>query len=226
MLRTTTGEAVSSIIFSQVGFAYRDTHVVQDLSVAFSRGTHTVVTGSNGSGKSTLLALAAGVLRPSEGRVSLPRGQRPAFVIQHTRTSETMPCTVRQAVEMGRWERRRSLWPLRAADRRAISTATERMGIRHLADRQLNDLSGGQRQRSLIAPGLAQEAEILILDEPTAGLDRAAQELIRAAVEEELRRGVTVLEASHDVHDIRRADRVLTLGQGRVVSDTGSPSQG
>ncbi|WP_077491052.1 zinc ABC transporter ATP-binding protein AztA [Sinomonas mesophila] len=206
--------------FSQVGFAYHDTQVVQDISLTFRRGTHTVVTGSNGSGKSTLLALAAGVLRPTTGRVATLTGGRPAFVIQHTRTSETMPCTVRQAVEMGRWERRRSLWPLRAADHRAISAAMERMGIEDLAERQLNDLSGGQRQRSLIAQGLAQDAEILILDEPTAGVDLAAQELIRTAVDEELRRGVTVLEASHDPRDISRAARVLTLERGLVVSDT------
>ena len=208
------------MIFSQVGFAYHDTQVVEGISLTLTRGTHTVVTGSNGSGKSTILGLAAGVLRPAAGRVSVPTGQRPAFVIQHTRTSETMPCTVRQAVEMGRWGRRRGLWPLRAADRRAVSVALERMGIEHLADRQVNDLSGGQRQRSLIAQGLAQEAEILILDEPTAGVDLAAQELIRAAVDEELRRGVTVLEASHDPRDISRADRVLTLERGRIASDT------
>jgi zinc/manganese transport system ATP-binding protein len=206
--------------FSQVGFAYHDTQVLQDVSLTFMRGTHTVVTGSNGSGKSTLLALAAGVLRPTTGRVTTLTGGRPAFVIQHTRTSEIMPCTVRQAVEIGRWERRRSLWPLRAADHRAVSAAMERMGIEDLAERQLNDLSGGQRQRSLIAQGLAQDAEILILDEPTAGVDLAAQELIRTAVDEELRRGVTVLEASHDPRDISRADRVLTLERGLVASDT------
>lgn len=209
------------MIFTQVCYAYQDTQVLQDVSLGLERGSHTVLTGTNGSGKSTMLALAAGVLRPLQGRISVSKGQRPAFVIQHTRTSETMPCTVRQTVEMGRWTHRRSPWPLRSADHSAVSLAMERLGIAHLAGRQLNELSGGQRQRSLIAQGLAQESDILILDEPTAGLDAAAHRLIRAAVEEELARGVTVLEASHDTGDISRADRILTLDRGRIVSDTG-----
>jgi zinc/manganese transport system ATP-binding protein len=132
-----------------------------------------------------------------------------------------MPCTVRQAVEMGRWPHRHGLLPLRSLDRRIVASAMQRMGIEDLSGRQLSELSGGQQQRSLIAQGLAQESEILILDEPTAGLDRAAHQLIRTAVKEELRRGVTVIESSHDPEDIERADRVVTLDRGRVISDTG-----
>jgi zinc/manganese transport system ATP-binding protein len=113
------------------------------------------------------------------------------------------------------------LLPLRSLDRRIIASAMERLGIEDLSDRQLSELSGGQQQRSLIAQGLAQEAEILILDEPTAGLDKAAHQLIRTAVQEELRRGVTVIESSHDPEDIDRADRVVTLDRGRIISDTG-----
>lgn len=212
---------MSTVVFSEVGFAYPDREVLRGLSLTFRAGTHTVITGTNGSGKSTLLALAAGVLRPAQGTVSVATARRPAFVIQRTRTSETMPCTVRQAVEMGRWPHRRGLLPLRSLDRRVIASAMERMGIEDLSDRQLSELSGGQQQRSLIAQGLAQEADILILDEPTAGLDRAAHQLIRTAVQEELRRGVTVIESSHDPEDVDRADRVVTLDRGRIISDTG-----
>ena len=95
-----------------------------------------------------------------------------------------------------------------------------RMGIEDLAGRQLSELSGGQHQRTLVAQGLAQESDILILDEPTAGLDGAAHQLIRTAVEEELRRGVAVIESTHDLRDIERADRIITLERGRVSSDT------
>jgi zinc/manganese transport system ATP-binding protein len=95
----------------------------------------------------------------------------------------------------------------------------KRMGIEDLAGRQLSELSGGQHQRTLVAQGLAQESDVLILDEPTAGLDRAAYELIRTAIDEELRRGVTVIESSHDLRDIERAGRVITLDRGRVSSD-------
>ena len=208
------------VIFRNAGYAYPDRQALADVSLRFEPGTHTVLTGRNGSGKSTLLALAAGVLQPTQGAVSVSAGHRPAFVIQQTRTPEAMPCTVRLAVEMGRWPHRRGLLPLRAVDRRVVATAMTRMGIEDLAGRQLTELSGGQLQRTLVAQGLAQEADILILDEPTAGLDGAAHQLIRAAVEEELRRGVAVIESTHDLRDIERADRIITLDRGRVSSDT------
>ena len=206
------------LTLSGVGFAYHGRQVLADVSLTLAPGTHTVLTGHNGSGKSTLLALAAGVLKPARGTVQA--AARPAFVIQHTRTPETMPCTVRQAVEMGRWPHRRGLFPLRRMDRQKVSEAMERMGIADLGGRQLQELSGGQRQRALIAQGLAQESGILILDEPTAGLDSGAHGLIRAAVQAELRRGVAVLESSHDPGDIGMADRVVMLDGGRVAADS------
>ncbi|TLM81720.1 metal ABC transporter ATP-binding protein [Pseudarthrobacter sp. NamE2] len=209
---------MAALTISGIGYAYPDRQVLEEVSLALMPGTHTVLTGRNGSGKSTLLGLAAGVLKPARGMVSA--GSRPALVIQHTRTPENLPCTVRQTVEMGRWPHRRGLLPLRRADRQKVSAALERMGIADLADRQLQELSGGQRQRTLIAQGLAQEADILLLDEPTAGLDSSAHALIRAAVADELRRGVTVLESSHDPGDIGRADRVVMLDAGRIASDT------
>jgi zinc/manganese transport system ATP-binding protein len=206
------------LTMSRVSYAYPDRQALDDVSLALAPGTHTVLTGRNGSGKSTLLGLAAGILKPARGTVRT--GSRPALVIQHTRTPENMPCTVRQAVEMGRWPHRRGLLPLRRGDRQKVEAAMERMGIADLDGRQLHELSGGQRQRTLIAQGLAEEAELLILDEPTAGLDSVAHQLIRAAVDDELSRGVTVLESSHDAGDIGRADRVVMLDGGRVASDT------
>ena len=209
---------MSRIIFDGAGFAYPDRPVLDSISLAIMPGSHTALTGTNGSGKSTLLGLAAGILKPSAGTVTLPAGQRPAFVIQHTHTPEVMPCTVRQAVEMGRWPHRRGWLPLRPSDRRVVAEALARMGISDLAGRQLTELSGGQRQRALIAQGLAQQAGILILDEPTAGLDSHARTLIREAIAAELARGVTVLEATHDDGDIALAHRVITLAGGKATA--------
>ena len=210
------------VIVSGVRYAYQGRRALGEVSLALERGVHTVVTGTNGSGKSTLLALVAGALKPQSGSVTLTTSRRPAFVIQHTRTSEILPCTARQTVEMGRWPHRSWLLPLGPQNRRIARDAMERLGISGLADRQLAGLSGGQRQRALIAQGLAQESDILILDEPTAGLDSAAHRLIRLAVDEELLRGVTVIESSHSPEDIERAERVVTLEGGLVISDTGS----
>lgn len=213
---------MATVILSGVSYAYPDRQALSEVSLTFERGVHTVITGTNGSGKSTMLALAAGILKPQTGSVLLTTSHRPAFVIQHTRTPEVLPCTVRQAVEMGRWPHRRALLPLRPRDREVARLAMERMGIDDLAGRQLTELSGGQRQRALIAQGLAQESDVLMLDEPTAGLDRSAHHLIREAVDEELNRGVTVIESSHSTEDIERAERVITLARGRVVADTAS----
>ncbi|KQQ90708.1 zinc ABC transporter ATP-binding protein AztA [Arthrobacter sp. Leaf137] len=208
---------MDAIRFSNVGYAYPDRPVVWGVFLAFAPGTHAVLTGRNGSGKSTLLAMAAGILAPDSGTVTTQA--RPAYVIQHIEAPDTMPCTVRQAVEMGRWPHHRGR-PLRAADRQVVMDSMERMGIAELAGRQLRELSGGQRQRTLIAQGLAQESPILLLDEPTAGLDAEAHRLIRAAVSDELRRGTTVLEASHDAADISRAGRVIRLEGGRATETT------
>ncbi len=205
---------MDAVRFSNVGYAYPDRQVLSGVSLALAPGTHAVLTGRNGSGKSTLLAMAAGVLAPDSGTVATQA--RPAYVIQHIEAPDTMPCTVRQAVEMGRWPHRRGR-PLRAADRQMVMDSMERMGITELAGRQLRELSGGQRQRTLIAQGLAQGSSILLLDEPTAGLDAEAHRLIRAAIAAELRRGSTILEASHDVADIGRADRVITLAGGQAT---------
>lgn len=211
---------MSSVVCARVGFSYPGRPALSDFSTVMESGRHTVITGTNGSGKSTLLGIIAGVLKPAQGTVTLTTGRRPAYVIQHTRTSEVMPCTVRQAVEMGRWPHRLGLLALRNRDRSVVAAAMERMGVADLAERQLAELSGGQRQRTLIAQGLAQESDILILDEPTAGLDASAHQLIRAAVDEELNRGVTVIESSHHAGDIDRAHRVITLDAGRIVFDT------
>lgn len=216
---------MATVLLSGVGYAYPDRPALADVTLTFERGVHTVITGTNGSGKSTLLALAAGVLKPQSGSVSLATSRRPALVIQHTHLPETLPCTVREAVEMGRWPHRPALLPLRSRDRQVAWSAMERMGIADLARRQLGELSGGQRQRALIAQGLAQESEVLMLDEPTAGLDRAAHILIRTAIDEELQRGVTVIESSHHPEDIERADRVVILVGGRVVADTESSAR-
>lgn len=213
---------MSSVLVSEAVYAYGARPAVQGISLVFQPGIHTVLTGANGSGKSTLLALAAGVLKPQSGTVTVASGRRPAFVIQHTRTSESLPCTVQQAVEMGRWPHRRAFLPLRTYDKTVTHVAMERMGIADLGRRQLVELSGGQRQRTLIAQGLAQEADILILDEPTAGLDKSAHQLIRAAIDQELARGATVIESSHSPEDIERADRVIILDGGRIISDTGA----
>ena len=177
--------------------ASHDGHVaLHALDLSLPPGRHTVLVGPNGSGKSTLLAVLAGTHEAVRGPVERASGLRVGLVVQRSAVTDRLPLTVRETVAMGRWGagRRRA----RADDRAAVDEALDALDITDLAGRSLSALSGGQRQRALVAQGLARRADLLLLDEPTAGVDAAAQRLIRRAVDGELARGATVVEATHD----------------------------
>jgi ABC-type Mn2+/Zn2+ transport system ATPase subunit len=140
-----------------------------------------------------------------------------ALVLQSTDVDRTLPVTVREAVTMARYATRGVFGRLRVADRAAVRRSLERMGVADLAVRQFHELSGGQRQRVLVAQGLAQEADLLLLDEPVTGLDVVSRELILDAVAAERSAGATVVVSTHDLADARRADLVMLLAN-RVVA--------
>ncbi len=131
---------------------------------------------------------------------------------------------MRQTVEMGRWSARGPWRRLTRRDHTAVDGALGRLGIGHLASRQLGELSGGQRQRALIAQGLAQESDLLLLDEPTTGLDPQARERIGALLTELVAEGVTVVQATHDLAAARSADACLLLRDGRLAG-RGAPCE-
>lgn len=196
---------------------YRDKPVLHDITATLPGGRVTALTGPNGSGKSTLLAVLAGILTPTSGSVVRPGTRRPALVVQQQSIPPTLPITVAETVAMGRWARR-GLWRrLTAADRAVIAECLARMDIADLADRRLDTLSGGQRQRVLLARALAQQSDLLLLDEPSTGLDSAAREAIGAALREAAASGVTVVHATHDLAEARSADHCVLLRDGRVV---------
>jgi zinc/manganese transport system ATP-binding protein len=122
-----------------------------------------------------------------------------------------LPVTVRDVVTVGAWGR--------AGVRVAVDDAMDRLGVASLAAQPLGALSGGQRQRTLLAQGLARGARLLLLDEPTTGLDAASGERIRAILRSEADRGVAVACVSHDPAVLADADRVVRLEDGRVVPD-------
>ncbi|HEX6236683.1 MAG TPA: metal ABC transporter ATP-binding protein [Acidimicrobiales bacterium] len=182
--------------------------------------------GPNGSGKSTLLAALAGLLTPRSGRLDVPAHRRRAgvaLVLQTTHVDRSLPITVRETVTMARYARRGVFGRLRRADHAAVEAALDRVGMAGVSGRQLDELSGGQRQRVLVAQGLAQGAELLLLDEPTTGLDLLSQELITGAIAEEHAAGRTVVVSTHDLADARRADLVILLAN-RVVA-VGPPDE-
>lgn len=187
-------------------------------------GTVTAVIGPNGAGKSTLLNLIAGLVTPTTGTLEVGvEPARLAYVMQATKVNETLPVTVREVVSMGRYA---ALGPYRRMgrdDRESVTAAMERLGIADLASRHLHDLSGGQRQRVFVAQGLAQDHDLLLLDEPLTGIDLTTAQAIDDVIHRETDDGCTVVMTTHDLSEARSADYVVLLS-GRVVA-SGVPAE-
>jgi ABC-type Mn2+/Zn2+ transport system ATPase subunit len=182
-----------------------------------------VLIGTNGSGKSTLLKTLAGLIQPVHGDLHVlgqHAGQLPtrvAYLPQHPVSSHTLPLQVRDVVTMGRFAHLGLFKRTSSSDRDIVSSAMQRTGIDAQANKPIRDLSGGQQQRTHLAQVLAREAEILLLDEPTAGLDINGRKLVAELIAAERARGVTVVMATHELADAEHATSVLLLAQ-RVVS--------
>lgn len=193
---------------------------VDDLDIRFGV---TSLVGPNGSGKSTLLHAVAGLLAPTTGSLRVFGAdpctvrRRVAYVLQAQHAPPHLPVTVRELVALGRAAQRGPFGRLDTTDRALVCDAIERVELGPLANRHLADLSGGQRQRAFVAQGLAQSADLLLLDEPAAGLDLTSSEQIRRLLVEEHAAGRTVVVATHDLADAALSDQVILLA-GRVVA--------
>jgi ABC-type Mn2+/Zn2+ transport system ATPase subunit len=184
---------------------YGDRIALEHVNLAVEAGTLLAVVGPNGAGKSTLLKLLAGLLRPWNGRVEVlghPAGQqarRVAYVPQAELVDWQFPVTVAAVVMMGRYP---ALGPLRrpgSADRRAVRDALEQVSMADHAETQIGSLSGGQRRRVFLARALAAEPDLFLLDEPVTGVDATTQEDLMDILEEQARRGKTVIATTHDL---------------------------
>ncbi|MFJ8601442.1 zinc ABC transporter ATP-binding protein AztA [Streptomyces shenzhenensis] len=217
-------ERTPRVRFTGLCAGYPGRPVLRQLSADIPRLATTALVGPNGSGKSTLLGVLAGVIHPTSGELHHDGARPPAFVPQRGAVGDTLPLTVRQTVEMGRWGERGPWRWLTRRDHATVDAALDRLGIGELASRQLGELSGGQRQRALIAQGLAQESDLLLLDEPTTGLDPEARERIGVLLTALVADGVTVVQATHDLEAARAADACLLLQDGRLAGQ-GPPDQ-
>jgi ABC-type Mn2+/Zn2+ transport system ATPase subunit len=197
--------------------------VVEGVMLDMHPGELLVLIGTNGSGKSTLLKTLAGLIHPVHGDLHVlgqHAGQLPtrvAYLPQHPVSSHTLPLQVRDVVTMGRFAHLGLFKRTSSSDRAIVSSAMQRTGIDAQANKPIRDLSGGQQQRTHLAQVLAREAEILLLDEPTAGLDINGRKLVAELIAAERARGVTVVMATHELADAEHATAVMLLAQ-RVVS--------
>lgn len=198
-----------------VAFDGRDALCGIDLEI--SAGVLTVIAGPNGAGKSTLLEVLAGTLEHRSGDRSVSGAV--AFVPQRAAIPERLPVTVRDVVSVGAWGRLGWWRRIDVDARELIDLSMERMGIEGLASSPFTALSGGQQQRALLAQGLARGADLLLLDEPTTGLDAESALRIRSVLREEADRRVAVVCVSHDDALLGDADRTVRLRDGRIVLD-------
>lgn len=189
-----------------------------------SKGRVTVVIGPNGSGKSTMLNAIAGLVEPSSGSIEVDvTPGRLSYVMQATKVNENLPVTVREVVAMGRYATLGAYKPMGSDDRDAVDSAMERLEITDLGSRHLHDLSGGQRQRVFVAQGLAQDHDMLLLDEPLTGIDLTTAQAIDDVIHLEKEDGCTVIMTTHDLSEARTADHVVLLSGGVVA--WGKPSE-
>jgi zinc transport system ATP-binding protein len=216
-----------------VSFHYGQTPVLEDVSLTLEPGEFVALVGPNGSGKSTLLKLLLGLLRPTAGRVAI-FGQPPerfrerwrlGYVPQRPELTSAIPATVEEVVSAGTLPRRGWWRRMLAADRQGVRHAVDSVALGAMRSRPVNELSGGQQQRTFIARAFASEPDLLLLDEPIAGIDRESQARFRDSLTHLVNEhGAGVLLVSHELsavaHDL---DRVIVLKQ-RVLFD-GPPSE-
>jgi zinc/manganese transport system ATP-binding protein len=196
-----------------VCFAYAGSDVLHDVSIDLRPGEVTAIAGPNGSGKSTLVEVIAGVRAPRRGSVRR-RGDL-GLVVQRPDAPEALPVTAADVVAMGTWKRGSALRG--SAGRRAVVGALERVGLAALANRPLTELSGGQRQRVFLAQGIVRRPDIILLDEPAAGLDRESVARTHQILRDEAARGAIVVCVTHDDDAIAAAHRVIRLEGGVLV---------
>lgn len=206
-----------------VGVKYGHTVALAPSDFSIPAGSITTLIGPNGSGKSTLLNVIAGLVEPTSGSVSFDKRNRLSYVLQSTKVNEALPVTVAEVVAMGRYARTGLLGRQNADDKAAIHRAMERMALLDLASHHLAELSGGQRQRVFVAQGLAQQHDLLLLDEPLTGLDLPSARAIDEVIHDEHSHGCTVIMTTHDLAEAQASDWVVLLA-GKVIA-CGPPTE-
>jgi zinc transport system ATP-binding protein len=202
--------------------------VLRGVDLQIRQGEVVAVLGTNGSGKSTLIRTIVGLLPAARGEVRLfgtpvpkfRQWQRIGYVPQRITAAGGVPATVQEVVSSGLLSKRRLFQPLGEAGRQAVEHALETVDMADKRKDPVAELSGGQQQRVLIARALVSDPDLLVLDEPTAGVDLASQAIFTETIRQRVARGTTVVMVSHDLGPMDALiDRSVVLRRGRIVYD-------
>jgi ABC-type Mn2+/Zn2+ transport system ATPase subunit len=227
---TTKTPAESAIHTEALDVGYRGDVVVRDIDLEVRPGSSLALVGTNGSGKSTLIKTLVGLIPPIGGMIRVlgrEPGKAPRRMAYHSQfhaSGYILPIRVIDVVRMGRYPALGLTGRMGPADHELVEYGMERMGIAHLVRAPMRSLSGGQLQRVYLAQVLARQADLIVLDEPTAGIDAGGRERYLEAFADELRRGAVIVTATHDIAEAVEYDqvlllarRVIALGPGREV---------
>jgi ABC-type Mn2+/Zn2+ transport system ATPase subunit len=216
-------EGAPALELENVNVNYGGMPALEQISLRVERGDQVAVVGPNGAGKSTLFNVIVGIVQPSRGQVHV-YGSGPTahicvgYVPQRNRIDWSFPATVTDVVMMGRVGRMGLFrWPSRR-DRQLVAECLERVGMSEHSQRQIGELSGGQQQRTFLARAFAQEAELLLLDEPLTGLDIPSQNAIAAILANLQQRGITVMVATHDLNQAAQRFPKMMMLNRRVIA--------
>lgn len=222
-------QSAPALALNGVSVYYDGRLALEDITFQVQQGEQVAVVGPNGAGKSTLFNVVAGILKPQQGTVriygSSPRGHRCiSYVPQRNRIDWRFPVTVADVVLMGRVGKIGLLRRAKRQDWEQVRAALAQVEMLPLANRQIGELSGGQQQRVFLARALAQEAELVLLDEPLSGLDLPSQEAILRILAQMRDQGITLLVATHDLSQAaEQFDRMMLLNR-RIIA-YGPPRQ-
>ena len=222
----------AAVTITHAAVSYGGREVLQDVTMNVPSGAVVAILGANGSGKSTLIRSVLGLVPLTRGDIQLfgvPQRRfrqwaRIGYVPQRMGAGSGVPATVGEVVSSGRLARRGVLRPPRAADRAMVLAALRDVGLEDRIGDPVSTLSGGQQQRTLIARALAAEPDLLILDEPTAGVDAASQEAFAATLGAFQQRGGTVLLVAHELGPLEPLiHRAVVVHEGRIAYEGAVP---
>ncbi len=201
----------------KLSLAYDERPVATDIDFSVDKGDYLCIVGENGSGKSTLVKAIVGLHPVASGTLTVSSEARSngiGYLPQHTPAQRDFPASVREIVRSGCLGRAKMRPVWRVSDKKLADDAMERMGISHLASRCYRELSGGQQQRVLLARAFCATGDLIVLDEPIAGLDPLAMTEMYRMIAELNREGVAVVMVSHDVSAaVNYADHILHISK-------------